>query len=88
VPRACNRSLHLPCFGTFTVNGVGGTLPSQENTTAVTLRVEANCKGKERYMNGSKVTETFPQTGQTKVDLYCPWKNIIKGNVSTTSFLE
>jgi hypothetical protein len=70
------------------VNGVGGTLPSQENTTAVTLRVEANCKGKERYMNGSKVTETFPQTGQTKVDLYCPWKNIIKGDVSKTTVLE
>jgi hypothetical protein len=63
------------------VNCVGATLPSQEKITAVMLRVEANCKGKERYMNGSKVTETFPQTGQTKVDLYWPWKMIIERSV-------
>jgi hypothetical protein len=71
--RAWIRSLHLPCLGTLTVYGVGGALPSQVKTTMVMLRVEVNCRGKERYMNGSNVTETFPQIGQTKVDLYCPW---------------
>ena len=66
------RSLHRPCLGTFTVNGVGNALPSLEKTTMVMVRAEADCRGKERYMNGSKVTETFPHTGQTRVDLYWP----------------
>lgn len=75
------RSLHLPCLGTFTVYGVGGVLPSKVKTITVMLRVDVNCRGKERYMNGSKVTETFPQAGHTKVDLYCPWKITIQGRL-------
>lgn len=70
--KAWIKSRHRPCFGTFTVQVVGRALPSLVKTMTVIVRVEADCKGNERYINGSKVTETFPQTGQTRVDLYCP----------------
>lgn len=66
------RSLQRPCLGTFTVHAVGNPLPSLSKTVTVMLRVVADCRGKERYMKGSKVTETFPHAGQTKVDLYWP----------------
>lgn len=51
-------------------NGV--VLPSQEKTVTVIDRVVVDWSGKERYMKGSKVTETLLHTGQTNVDLYCP----------------
>uniref|UniRef100_A0A0A9GV24 Uncharacterized protein n=1 Tax=Arundo donax TaxID=35708 RepID=A0A0A9GV24_ARUDO len=31
-------------------------------------------RGKDKYINGSNVTETFLQMGQTNVDLYWPWQ--------------
>lgn len=64
------RSLHRPCLGTLTVHAIGSPLPSLLKTVTVMVRVVADCRGKERYMNGSKVTETFPHAGQTRVDLY------------------
>lgn len=48
----------------------GRALPSQVKIVIVIDRVVANCRGKERYMKGSNVTETLLHTGQTSVDLY------------------
>jgi hypothetical protein len=43
-----------------------------EKMRTVMLLEEADWRGKERYMNGSKVTDTFSHTGHTSVDLNCP----------------
>lgn len=66
------RSLYLPCFGTVTVHENGRVLPSEAKIVTVIDRVIVEWRGKERYMNGSNVTETLLHTGQAKVDLYCP----------------
>lgn len=50
----------------------GKALPSEVKTVIVIFLVLVNWRGRERYMKGSKVTETLSHTGQTKVDLYCP----------------
>jgi len=72
---AWTRSLIRPCLGTVTVQGDGRAAPSQEKTvTVMVLLAVEDWSGRERYMNGSNVTETLLQTGQTKVDLYCPCK--------------
>lgn len=71
---ACIRSLHRPCFGTVTVKVDGSLLPSLLKTVTVIVRVVVDWSGNERYMKGSKVTETLLHTGQTKVDLYWPCK--------------
>lgn len=72
LPRTCMRSLHRPCLGTLTVHGVGSALPSLVKTTIVIELADGDWRGNERYMKGSKVTETLRHTGQTKVDLYWP----------------
>ncbi len=51
----------------------GRALPSQVKTVTVIVRVMVGWSGKERYMNGSNVTETLLHTGQTNVDLYWPY---------------
>lgn len=70
----CIRSLHRPCLGTVTVHGDGRVEPSQLKTVTVMVLLVVDWRGRERYMKGSNVTETLLQTGQTKVDLYCPYK--------------
>lgn len=68
------RSLHRPCLGTVTVQGDGRAAPSQANTVTVMVLLVVDWSGSERYIKGSNVTETLLQTGQTKVDLYCPYE--------------
>ena len=63
------RSSHFPDLGTVMVYGVG-VLPSVLTTVKVIVRIVVEGRGSDRYMNGSKVVETFLQTGQTNVDLY------------------
>lgn len=67
------RSLQRPCLGTVTVQGDGSVVPSKVKTVTVMVLLVVDWSGKERYMKGSNVTETLLQTGQTKVDLYCPY---------------
>lgn len=50
----------------------GRALPSQVKTVTVIVRVMVCWRGRERYMNGSNVTETLLHTGHTNVDLYWP----------------
>lgn len=52
----------------------GNALPSHVKTVTVIVRVVVDWSGSERYMKGSNVTDTLLHTGQTKVDLYCPYK--------------
>ena len=49
-------------------------MPSELKTVTVIVRVvfADEGKGKDKYINGSKVMDTFLQSGQTNVDLYCP----------------
>lgn len=61
------------------MQGVGNVLPSLVKTITVMDRVWADCRGNERYMNGSKVTETLSHTGQTRVDLNWPCPHKIMG---------
>lgn len=67
---ACIKSLCLACLGTVTVYAVGGLIPSVLKTLTVNVRVMVDGRGKDRYINGSNVIDTFEQTGQTRVDLY------------------
>lgn len=71
---ACMRSLHRPCLGTVTVQENGREAPSQAKTVTVMVLLVVGWSGRERYIKGSNVTETLLQTGQTKVDLYCPYE--------------
>lgn len=70
VVKALIRSSHFPYLGTETVTTIGMVLPSVFITVMFIVRIVVEGKGSDRYMNGSKVTETFLQTGQTNVDLY------------------
>lgn len=54
------------------VYGDGLAFPSVLTTVKVIARIVVDGRGSDKYMNGSKVVETFLQTGQTSVDLYCP----------------
>ena len=54
------------------VYGDGWWLPLVFTTVKVIVRIVVEGNGSDKYMNGSKVTETFLQIGQTKVDLYWP----------------
>lgn len=74
------KSLQRPCLGTVTVQADGNALPSQVKTVTVIVLVVVDWSGNERYIKGSKVTETLLQMGQTKVDLYWPCKT---GNIIT-----
>lgn len=66
------RSSNFPCLGTVTVYWDGWEFPSVLTTVNVIVRIIVEGKGSERYINGSNVTDTFLQTGQTNVDLYWP----------------
>lgn len=48
----------------------GSALPSVVTTVKVIVRIDVDGKGSDKYINGSKVTDTLLQTGQTKVDRY------------------
>lgn len=50
----------------------GSALPSVVTTVKVIVRIDVDGKGSDKYINGSKVTDTLLQTGQTKVDRYWP----------------
>lgn len=63
------RSSNFPFFGTEMVYGVGLALPLRLTTVIVIVRVVVEGNGSDRYINGSKVTETFLHNGQTNVDL-------------------
>lgn len=52
------------------VNEEGLAVPSVFTTVKVIIRTVVDGSGSDRYINGSKVRETFLQTGQTNVDLY------------------
>lgn len=67
--RAFIRSSHFPDLGTVMVYGAG-VLPSVLTTVKVIVRIVVEGRGSDKYMNGSKVVETFLQMGQTNVDLY------------------
>lgn len=56
------------------VYGNGKLFPYVLTTVKVRVRIVVEGNGSDKYMNGSNVTETFLQTGQTKVDLYWPCK--------------
>lgn len=47
-------------------------LPLVFKTVNVIVLIVVDGRGRDRFMNGSNVTETFLQIGQTNVDLYCP----------------
>lgn len=70
--RARVRSSNFPCFGTEIVYGDNLDIPSPLllTTVKVIVRIVVEGRGNDKYMNGSNVTETFLQTGQTNVDLY------------------
>lgn len=70
VVKALTRSSPFPYLGTETVNTVGMELPSVFMTVKVIVRIVVEGIGSDRYMKGSKVMDTFLQTGQTSVDLY------------------
>lgn len=72
VLKAWIRSLTFKFLGTVTVTGIGKVDPSVLNTVNVIVRVVVVGKGKDRYKNGSNVTEFFLQRGHIKVDRYCP----------------
>lgn len=59
-----------PDFGTLTVYGDGPVVPSVLKTVIVIVLIVVEGRGRDRYMNGSNVTDTFLQSGQTNVDLY------------------
>jgi hypothetical protein len=64
------RVLVSPDFGTLTVYEDGPAVPSELKTVMVIVLIVVEGRGKERYINGSNVTDTFLQMGQTSVDLY------------------
>jgi len=70
--RARVRSSNLPFFGTEIVYGDNGDIlsPLPLTTVIVIVRIVVEGRGNDKYMNGSNVTETFLQIGQTNVDLY------------------
>ena len=72
--KAWIRSLSLPHFGTVTVHGYGKVVPSVLKTVTVIVRIVVEGSGSDRYMNGSNVTDTFLQTGQTNIDRNWPYK--------------
>lgn len=89
-PTIETRSLHLFCFGTKIVWSVGGALPSPLNTLRVNEGFIDDDSGKERYMKGSKVTETLAHTGHTRVDLYWPYqrRSIESFPLATSNFYD
>lgn len=70
--RARVRSSNLPFFGTEIVYGDNEDIlsPLPLTTVIVIVRIVVEGRGNDKYMNGSNVTETFLQIGQTNVDLY------------------
>lgn len=68
--KASIRSFNLPDFGTDMVNVEGNVIPSHEITIRVILRIVVDGNGKERYINGSNVTDNLLQAGHTNVDRY------------------
>jgi hypothetical protein len=45
-------------------------VPSVLKTVMVIVLIVVEGRGKDKYINGSNVTETFLQIGHTSVDLY------------------
>jgi len=62
------RSLSVPLSGTVTVIVEGDVIPSVLMTVKVMVRIVVEGKGRDRYIKGSNVIETFLQIGQTNVD--------------------
>ena len=53
--------------------------PNWSTTVTWNVRRLGEGSGNDRYMNGSNLTDVYPQSGHVSVDLYSPW------NVSTTT---
>jgi hypothetical protein len=70
VARAQERSLQLPALGTVTAKDIGRTSPEPLKTVTVIERVTVDGRGRDKYMNGSNVTDILLHTGHTNVDLY------------------
>lgn len=64
--------LKSPDFGILTVYGDGPIEPSVLKTVTVIVLIVVEGRGKDKYINGSNVMDTFLQSGQTNVDLYWP----------------
>lgn len=62
------RSLSVPRSGTVTVIVEGRVIPSVLMIVNVMVRIVVVGKGRDRYIKGSNVIETFLQRGQTNVD--------------------
>jgi len=62
------RSLSVPLSSTVTVIAEGDVFPSVLMTVKVMVRIVVEGKGRDRYIKGSNVIETFLQIGQTNVD--------------------
>lgn len=75
VLKAWTRSSHVVSVGTVTVTGNGKVVPLVLKTVKVIVRIVLESSGKDRYINGSNVTDNFLQTGQNNVDLYWPYNN-------------
>lgn len=67
------RSFNTPHLGTVIVNIDGNVIPSVLKTVKDMVRIVVEGNGRERYINGSNVTATLLQTGQTNADRYCPY---------------
>lgn len=68
VLKAPIRSFSVPHLGTVTVSVEGNVIPSVLMTVKVMVRIVVEGKGRDRYIKGSNVIETFLQIGQTSVD--------------------
>lgn len=62
------RSLSVPHSGTVTVIVEGNVIPSVLMMVKVMVRIVVEGNGRDRYIKGSNVIETFLQTGQINVD--------------------
>ena len=67
-PKASIRSFNNPLLGNVIVNVAGRAVPSVLRTVKVIVRVVVEGNGKGRCIKGSKVIETFLQTGHTNVE--------------------
>jgi hypothetical protein len=73
----------VPNFGTLTSYENGSLLPSVLKTVTVIVLFAMEGTGKDKYINGSKVTDVLLQVGQVNVDLYCPCKQKIRRKLTT-----